>query len=294
MGQIISYLPPLFFTYSQKGKKEVMEPISKKRKASTRSTTSDKQDEANKKKQEFLSEKKIIPIANADKGFHESWDNGRDLLNIPHPFRCVLAGKPGSGKSTVIKNLLLRQDPSFEQVIVIHYDLDTKEYDDLKGENFYLLNKIPDVKEFSGKKKTLLVLDDLPIKNLPKDQNILLNRLFGYYSTHKNISVCLATQDAYEIPPLVRRCASLWILWRGVDQISLKMLAKRAGCDELFELMKKYLKGRFDSIWLDMTPDSPATIRINGYTVIKGGDFSNEYEEDEAPSEEEEEVEEII
>ena len=232
-------------------------------------------------KKRKLPEKQIIPIENADKGFHESWSTDRDLLNIPHPFRCVLAGKPGSGKSTIVKNLLLRQDPPFEQVIIIHYDLDTKEYDDLEGENFFLLDKIPDVKEFEGKKKTLVVLDDVPIKTLPKPQAILLNRLFGYYSTHKNISVCLTTQDAYEIPPLVRRCSSVWVLWKGVDRISLTMLGKRSGCEELYEMMQKFLHHRFDSIWLDMTPDSPAPFRKNGYEIInciEGVDEKDEVE----------------
>ena len=213
-------------------------------------------------------EEKLIRIPNRDKTFHEAWYPGRNLLNIPHPFRAILAGPPNRGKSTICKNLLLRADPPFEQVIVVHYDLETKEYDDLKGEHFFLLNTIPNVSEFSGKKKTFIILDDLPIKQLKKDQQILLNRLYGYMSTHKNISICLCSQDAYEIPVLVRRSSNLWVLWKGVDHISLKQLSKRGGCENLMDLMKRYLHISYDSLWLDSSPNSPAPIRVNGYKII--------------------------
>ena len=63
---------------------------------------------------------KIIPLPNPDKEFHEAWDKGRNLLNIPHPFRAVFLGPPGSGKSTAVKNILMRADPCFENIIIIH------------------------------------------------------------------------------------------------------------------------------------------------------------------------------
>ena len=62
--------------------------------------------------------KKILPIDNPDKEFHEAWDDKRDMLNIPHPFRSVLLGPPNVGKTTVVKNLIIRQDPPFEEIFV--------------------------------------------------------------------------------------------------------------------------------------------------------------------------------
>lgn len=213
-------------------------------------------------------ENKLFRIPNRDKFFHETWYPGRNLLNIPHPFRAILAGPPNRGKSTICKNLLLRADPPFEQVIVVHYDMETKEYDDLKGDHFFLLNDIPNVSEFSGKKKTFIILDDLPIKQLRKAQQILLNRLYGYMSTHKNISICLCSQDAYEIPVLVRRSSNLWVLWKGVDLVSLKQLARKSGCENLMELMQEHLHVSYDSLWIDTSPNSPAPLRVNGFKVL--------------------------
>ena len=80
----------------------------------------------------------IVAIENPDKTFHENWDNTevngvemcRHPLNIPHPFRCVLMGPPGVGKTTIVLNLLLRQQPAFKKVYVIHVDGEySKEYD---------------------------------------------------------------------------------------------------------------------------------------------------------------------
>jgi hypothetical protein len=162
--------------------------------------------------------------------------------------------------------------------------METKEYDDLKGDHFFLLNDIPNVSEFSGKKKTFIILDDLPIKQLRKAQQILLNRLYGYMSTHKNISICLCSQDAYEIPVLVRRSSNLWVLWKGVDLTSLKQLARKSGCENLMELMQEHLQVSYDSLWIDTSPNSPAPIRVNGFKVLTTCQQSEE-----APMEEEKE-----
>ena len=50
----------------------------------------------------------IIPIPNRDKAFHETWHSSRDLIDIPHPFRGVLAARPNSGKTCVMLNIILR------------------------------------------------------------------------------------------------------------------------------------------------------------------------------------------
>lgn len=85
--------------------------------------------------------KKLIVIQNADKKWHERWDNGRDELNIPHPFRWALIGPPNVGKSTIVRNILMRANPKFDKVFVIHCDPDTtNEYKDVDAR---MLHHIP-------------------------------------------------------------------------------------------------------------------------------------------------------
>ena len=107
--------------------------------------------------------KKIIPVKCSDKGFQERWYRGRDLLNFPHSFSMVLAGPPSSGKSTLIKNILLRADPPFQKVIVCHFDKNgSDEWSDLGNEEdgVTIVDEIPDAKLINpDKKKCALILE---------------------------------------------------------------------------------------------------------------------------------------
>jgi hypothetical protein len=231
-----------------------------------------KDDIATSKPKKSLTEAKmklpqmIVPISNADKSWHEKWFEGRDLLNIPHPFRALLMGPPNSGKTTVVKNILMRADPPFTRMVVIYPDGGgfTDEYQDC-GE-LEMLGTIPPPEQWDGKEKTLCVVDDFELKSLSKEQRSNLDRLVGHVSTHRNVSVCVCNQDPYNAPPIVRRCANLLILWKPKDIVSMQTFASRTG-ENLSELFRQ-TKTRFDSIWLDMTVDSPCPRRMNGYHCI--------------------------
>ena len=215
--------------------------------------------------------KEILVIKNKDKDFHESWSKKRDLLNIPHPFRGVLMGPPNIGKSMIIKNIIVRADPEFEEIFVIHPDVEyTKEYDDIGAT---MLKEIPSPDEWEGLVKTLVIIDDIELRQLNKDQKRNLDRLFGYVSTHKNISVLLTSQDAFAIPTIVRRCSNLLIIWKNHDMDSLATLARKSGLSssDLKTIFSTVATGDRDSLWIDLTSKSPAKLRINGYTVLNEG-----------------------
>jgi DNA polymerase III delta prime subunit len=210
----------------------------------------------------------LIAIKNEDKGFHEKWHSRRNLLNIPHPWRGVFLGPPNVGKTTTIKNIIIRAYPPFEEVYCIHCDAEyTKEWEDIGAT---MLPDIPAPTEFDGERKTLVIIDDLGLKNLSKDQLSNLDRLFGFVSTHKNVSVALTAQDAFNIVPCVRRCSNLWVLWRIRDLDSAMCLARKAGIkkDEFNEIFDTYVKEKHHSLWIDHTTNSPAPLRINGFEVL--------------------------
>jgi hypothetical protein len=215
---------------------------------------------------------KLIVMKNEDKTFHEKWYKGRNMLNIPHPFRSVCLGPPNCGKGLVIKNILLRAKPQFEEVFVIHCDPEyTKEWEDI---NAVMLGEIPNPEEWEGKVKTLVILDDLEFKQMSKDQKRNLDRLYGFCSTHKHISVILAAQDTFNVPPIVRRCSNLWILWKMSDMDSLAQTARKTGMNakNFNTIFNELMCGSHDSLWIDTTSGSPYPLRKNGYTILKKKD----------------------
>ena len=214
--------------------------------------------------------RKIIPIPNPDKTFHEKWHTNRNLLNFPHPFRLVALGPPGCGKSCTILNIILRARPEFEEIFVVHCDPSyTQEYDQL-GEGYTMLETIPSQDEWEGKVKTLVVLDDLEYKFMDKTQRRNLDRLFGYASTHKNLSVCLCAQDPFNVPAIVRRCANVWVLWKLTDMDSMATTARRTGLKSLAfkKIFQKLMNSPHDSLWIDLTDHTPMKLRKNGYKAI--------------------------
>jgi hypothetical protein len=215
----------------------------------------------------------LLPLKNADKKFHEFWKPGRNMLNFPHPCRGVFLGPPNVGKSTTVKNILLRAEPPFETCTVIHCDPEhTKEYKDL-GDACEIRGDIPAPDEWTSDTKRLVIIDDLELKGLGKEQMRNLDRLFGYVSTHKNISVMLCSQDAFNVPPIVRRCSNLWVLWRGPDMDAMAAVARKSGLSstEMKQIFDTFHNDR-DSLWIDRTSSTPYPLRKNGFIVLKKRD----------------------
>ena len=215
---------------------------------------------------------KILPILNKDKEFHESWYKGRNMLNIPHPFRAVLLGPPNVGKGTICKNILLRSYPPYKQVVIIHPDAEyTKEWDDIDAE---LLSEIPPPEEWDGEEKTMVIIDDMEFRGMNKIQKRNLDRLYGYVSTHKHISVLTCSQDAFNVPPIIRRCSNLWVLWRCPDLDAMATCARKTGMKSgnFNSIFNQLMLDTHDSLWIDMTKKSPYKMRKNGYTLINKQD----------------------
>lgn len=212
----------------------------------------------------------LLYIPNADKAFHEKWTKNRNPLDFPHPFSLCAIGPVNSGKSTVLKNILIRCLPSFEKLFIIHCNgKDTKEYDDLVSGIF--LDDFPDPSFWDGnKKKTMVIIDDVALKSLNKIQNKNLDRMMGYSSTHSNLSICICAQDAFQIPPIFRRMANIFVLWKPRDLDSLSTVARKSSLPskEMNAIFSQLMTERRDSLWIDLTKDSPFPLRKNGFEII--------------------------
>lgn len=212
----------------------------------------------------------IMALPNADKTFHEAWDEQRDPLDFPHPFRMVCASKPNCGKTNFIKNMLCRvQDGEypFEKLIIVHVDEHTREYDQLRC---VLTTRIPAVEEFRREFKTLVICEDLDYGALDRDSRSNLDRLFGYTSTHENVSVVVTGQNFFKIPTNIRQCTNIYVLWNNHDKPMMKLIAGKIGMadTELASQMSTWCPQKHDFLLLDLTKDSPMPLRINGYRPL--------------------------
>ena len=77
---------------------------------------------------------------------------------------------------------------------------------------------------------------------MKRDQLALVDRYYGCWSTHHNISVWSTFQDPFGAPARIRRLANTIILWNNGDADSMAELSRKVG------LTSKDLKYIFDNI----------------------------------------------
>jgi len=213
----------------------------------------------------------IIAFKNKDKGFQEKWNPKRDLLDIPWAFRAVFCGPPSSGKSTIVKNIILKARPLYKKVLIVHYGGEgTQDYDEIDGIEVVPLSGLPDPVDINPRKeKMLLVLEDVPLSSINREQKQKIDRLYGYSSSHRGVSVICCAQDAFDVPVGARRSSNVFILWKQPDLNALQTMASRTGfTTSEFRNLFKLCKNKHDSIMIDLTEHSPAPLRFNAYTPI--------------------------
>ncbi len=230
--------------------------------------------------------RKLLYIPSSDKNFTEKWTKNRDPLNIPG-MRIILCGKPGCSKTMMIKNIVMRVQASkkpFERIFVLHQDKKAMEYNDIDAtviselpENSFWMgydedDYVGDDDEPPYRPKTLVIIDDICFKDMPKHQTILLDRLCGFNSSHLNIQLAVLNQDVFAIDPIIRKCCNVWCIWRPTDNDQLMTISRRCGMKskDLEYLFDTHAINELDSIMIDQTAHSPYKLRLNGYKLICG------------------------
>jgi hypothetical protein len=214
----------------------------------------------------------IIKIANADKKFHETWEEGRNICDIPHPFRMACLGQVGKGKSTLCKNVFLRcQSGShpFDELIIVHGSKDTKEYDEL--DPTMIVTEIPDPDDLTTNDvKTLIIIDDFEMTKLSKESLRNLSSLFRFVSSHHNISIMICYQSFFDVVPIVRKCINVYVLYRPTNNDELACIARRVGMkkEEIFDIFDELMTKPRDTLMIDLTENTPCRLRKNLFTPI--------------------------
>ena len=217
------------------------------------------------KKNIKLPKNEIFVLPNQDKLNHEPPDMN-DLANMPKPNRLILCAEPNLGKSNIIKNMLYHANPPYERIVIFHSDPTSKEYNDIEAE---YVDEIPEVEFFDETVKNLFILEDINFKRLKRDQKDLIDRYYGCFSTHHNISVWATFQRAFSCPPEIRDMSNIMLLWRTKNLNALSQLSSRLGieADDLKYIFKNICTSKYDFLTIDQSRPQ-AYLRKNLFEII--------------------------
>jgi hypothetical protein len=231
---------------------------------------------------------KIVVIPNKDKKQNEKWTPGRKAYNFPCPNRFILCGRPGTGKSLVLQNILLRARPMFDVVVLVHPDGEvSREWDDF--EPTYTMEEPPDqaffeqlVDEKGNFPKTAVVIDDIELFHQRKEVLANIASLMRYYSTHRYVSTFLTFQSFFDIDPLFRKLASVFILWKPLVNGEITIMEDRLGMQKgmLSYLFDSLCPDPKDFIIVDHSQNSPMPLRCGLFKKIELDEGDSEGDED--------------
>ena len=108
------------------------------------------------------------------------------------------------------------------------------------------------------------------LSTLSKKAKENLDRLAGYARSHRGTSIFCNAQNPFDVPVGFRRMANVFCLWRQPDLNAVSAMASKTGFKPSdFQFLFSHCKKQHDSILIDLTNNSPAKIRFNGYTVVR-------------------------
>ena len=211
----------------------------------------------------------IVAMKNPDKDLHEKTAANDDPLNTLHPSRVLLAGKPNSGKTAVVHNLIARKQPAFERIVLYHSDPNTKEY---YGVDFETVTEVPKIDSWDGTLRNCLVIDDVDLDSLGRDAASRLDRTLGYASTHSSLTVLVTCQNLAQIPIRIRRMMNVFCVWPPTDKDAVYKLARATSTplDDMRRLLDvvRDTGSPFAFVMIDHSGRG-ATYRLNGATPIE-------------------------
>jgi hypothetical protein len=210
--------------------------------------------------------KPIVVVKCADKKFIT---HDRNPLLPSGGERMILAGRSNSGKGSLAKNIIGRLNPFPDgRIMVLHYAPEsTDEWDDIPRVEMVGIDDFPEINdtEWDRSKKNLLIIDELPIDSLTKQQRTHVTKMFEYGASHHNIIVLLLAQNFASIPTPIRRSAEYWVIWPSCDRIAQSHISSVTGHD--MRKLAKLCETNYDTITFNFT-GKPHSLRLNLFTPI--------------------------
>lgn len=176
-----------------------------------------------------------------------------DSHHIKLPFRMIIAGNSGSGKTQTFLNLLHAMPNTFEKIFVVTKNKDEPLYNYLedklgkKGLSIKEgIHELPDLDKLSKEENNLIVLDDL-VNESEKAQRPICD--YFIRARKKNCSIIYISQSFYQVPKLIRDNISYLIIKQVSSMKNLTMICRECSLG----IEKKQLKNIYDDATANKT-----------------------------------------
>jgi hypothetical protein len=192
------------------------------------------------------------------------------------PFRIVVVGASGSGKTNVAVEIMRRMDETFNDITIITKNADEPIYNYLKTkmtpEELTILEgieSIPDLEDFDPEDQHLVIFDDLVLeKNQKKIEEYFIR------GRKRNISMMYLTQSYYKTPRPIRLNSNYLILKKLASKRDLNTILSEVNIglkkEELLKIYKDCVEGDFTNFMLiDIDAPNEEKFRKNFLDIIE-------------------------
>jgi hypothetical protein len=194
-----------------------------------------------------------------------------DTHHIKLPFRMIIAGNSGSGKTQTLLNLLYNMPDTFEKIFITTKDKNEPLYnylEDKLGEKGLTIkegiSELPDLDSLDKEQNNLIILDDLVNEPLKQQRPIA-----DYFirCRKKNCSIIYISQSFYAVPKMIRDNISYLIIKQVSSMKNLTMICRECslGIDKA-QLKKIYddaTQSKQDFLLIDLEGDKDERFRKN-------------------------------
>jgi ABC-type dipeptide/oligopeptide/nickel transport system ATPase component len=201
------------------------------------------------------------------------------IHHIKLPFRMLITGSSGSGKTQTLLSLLHNMPKTFEKIVITTKNKDEPLYNWLdekfEKEGGFEIREIdkdglPELDKFDKECNNLLVMDDLvgEKNQKPMEQFFLRAR-------KKGCSLVYITQSYYAVPKMIRNNLTYLIIKQVSSMRNLTMIMKEydlgVSKDDLIEMYETATADKSGFLMIDLEGDKTKMFRKNfdGYFEVK-------------------------
>jgi hypothetical protein len=194
-----------------------------------------------------------------------------DTHHIKLPFRMIIAGNSGSGKTQTLLNLLYNMPDTFEKIFIVTKNKDEPLYnylEDKLGKDGLTIKEgiteLPDVDSLDKEQNNLIVLDDL-VNEPSKQQRPVCD--YFIRARKKNCSIIYISQSFYAVPKLIRDNISYLIIKQVSSMKNLTMICRECSLGiekkQLKEIYDDATQSKQDFLMIDLEGDKDERFRKN-------------------------------